>query len=659
MADRFWILGTGNINDTAHWSTSSGGSGGASVPGAGDVANFDSASAAAAYNVTVNVAFAPDAIIYNGVAFKTSQFILSANITLSGNFTFNGNSRINQVLICSNAIGTKRTITCNGTVAVTNTDFKDITGAGSGSWDFSLQTDIGGGTTLTGCSGITFPASVPQYWYKASGAANNWSTAANWYLGTGGSGGAGRVPLIQDFYILDNLSFGATGMTLTQDMPRIPDGTWLGVDGVLPVTNVPTFTTSTAASVFGGMALHTATTGMVLTGSTQTYTFEGRGSYTLTSAGNIWAKGIWENAPGGTLTLQDSFFTSNAANSFALIRGTFDANGNNFTAPWFDCNNSNIYTINLGNGLWTLTSSGNNWSGKVNANATINAADSTIKFTDSTALSKSFTSGGKTFNNFWFAPAAGSADLNIIGGPTFADFKDDGTAAHAVKFTKSTTTNVATFNVNGAGGGGSVRIILDTVDGAGTFTLHCTGAGPISCDWLDIRRSTVDASPLWYAGVNSLNTASNTNWIFTAPPSGDGNLSFLYSQAAVAAETMPGSGNLTHDHSKALIGAETLIGSGGLTLSQILAAIGAETMLSGGSISFDHSKAVLAAETMRASGNLNHTFANQAVGDMYPYAVARYLYKVLTENRIGVVAAENRIGRVPAENRITIIPDDR
>ena len=36
MADRFWILGTGSWSDTAHWSTSSGGSGGANVPTSSD-----------------------------------------------------------------------------------------------------------------------------------------------------------------------------------------------------------------------------------------------------------------------------------------------------------------------------------------------------------------------------------------------------------------------------------------------------------------------------------------------------------------------------------------------------------------------------------------------------------------------------------------------
>lgn len=41
MADRFWVGGTGNINDTARWAATSGGTGGASVPTAADNAFFD------------------------------------------------------------------------------------------------------------------------------------------------------------------------------------------------------------------------------------------------------------------------------------------------------------------------------------------------------------------------------------------------------------------------------------------------------------------------------------------------------------------------------------------------------------------------------------------------------------------------------------------
>lgn len=54
MADRYWVGGTGtwDASDTTHWSATSGGSGGASVPTSSDDVYFNSASNATGYTVT-------------------------------------------------------------------------------------------------------------------------------------------------------------------------------------------------------------------------------------------------------------------------------------------------------------------------------------------------------------------------------------------------------------------------------------------------------------------------------------------------------------------------------------------------------------------------------------------------------------------------------
>lgn len=54
MADRYWVGGTGNWSDTARWSTTSGGSGGASVPTSADDVFFDNNSAAGTFTVTID-----------------------------------------------------------------------------------------------------------------------------------------------------------------------------------------------------------------------------------------------------------------------------------------------------------------------------------------------------------------------------------------------------------------------------------------------------------------------------------------------------------------------------------------------------------------------------------------------------------------------------
>jgi hypothetical protein len=76
---RYWVGGTGNWSDTARWSTSSGGAGGASVPRSHDNVVFNSASNATAYTATVNA-------VTGGIRMKALTIAgpASGNVTLAG-----------------------------------------------------------------------------------------------------------------------------------------------------------------------------------------------------------------------------------------------------------------------------------------------------------------------------------------------------------------------------------------------------------------------------------------------------------------------------------------------------------------------------------------------------------------------------------------------
>ena len=245
------------------------------------------------------------------------------------------------------------------------------------------------------------------------------------------------------------------------------------------------------------------------------------GSYNIDTKGISLACVVFEigvTTQNAAYTLQSNLVLTNSQSAITLSSGSFITNGKTLTIPALNCNNAYTKSLDISNSNIEINYAGFMINAlDIDATTTFTSTNSTIKFTDTTNGNITFAGGGKTYNNIYFSRGASTGSITITGANTFNDFKDDGTAAHSLLFTKSTTNNVATWNVNGAGGGGSVRTILDTADGAGTFTLHGTGTS-LSCDWLDIRRSTVDASPGWYAGANSLNTASNTNWIFTAPP---------------------------------------------------------------------------------------------------------------------------------------------
>lgn len=130
---------------------------GINLNGASIVAN-----AAGAFNINASGNTATVAnFTRTGTAVKTDSLSLSGNLTCTGTFTCNGNSSINRVHVYSGALGTARTITA-ATVAVTNTDFQDITGAGAGSWDLSAVS--GGSGDCGGNTNITFTTAAAQYY---------------------------------------------------------------------------------------------------------------------------------------------------------------------------------------------------------------------------------------------------------------------------------------------------------------------------------------------------------------------------------------------------------------------------------------------------------------------------------------------------------------
>ncbi len=134
----YWVGGTGNWNDpTNHWSTSSGGSGGAgNTPTATDDVVFDALSNTTNYTVTVNAAavckaFTMGAPLTNKVTWAgSSSLAISDSIALTGGTA--GITRTYTGVITFNATSGTKTITLNGVTM--NSDFT-FDGVG-GAWKF-------------------------------------------------------------------------------------------------------------------------------------------------------------------------------------------------------------------------------------------------------------------------------------------------------------------------------------------------------------------------------------------------------------------------------------------------------------------------------------------------------------------------------------------
>jgi collagen type VII alpha len=324
-----------------------------------------------------------------GQANKTGVFNFGLGITVTGTLTLTGNSTTNRFLVQNPTPGATRTLTA-AAVSITNVDFMDITGAGAAA-PFT-------GTSLgdaTGNSGITFDAPTTQTHTASAG--GNWSDVTKW---------TSRVPLPQDSVVID---VNTTG-TLTADMPRLgKDLTFTGFLGTAAFS-------STSNSVFGSVTL---ASGMTVSG-TQSFSFLGRGTHTITSAGKSFTSNFLAlSGPGGTYTQQDAFSHTGTGNN-AISDGTWDANGQAYTGPAVNSNSGRTRTVNLGSGTWTLTGSGTVWS-FATAAMTLTAGTSTIALTASNA-SRTFIGGSLTYATLRYDVASPSQGaLVITGANTFAN----------------------------------------------------------------------------------------------------------------------------------------------------------------------------------------------------------------------------------------------
>ena len=121
MADRYWVLGTGtwDSTNTANWSTSSGGAGGASVPTAADNVFFNANSNVGTNPFTVTMANSPrvcNDFTASGLDGTMTLAGASIDLNVSGSLTFQATNftRTYTGITTFNATTTGKTVTTNG-----------------------------------------------------------------------------------------------------------------------------------------------------------------------------------------------------------------------------------------------------------------------------------------------------------------------------------------------------------------------------------------------------------------------------------------------------------------------------------------------------------------------------------------------------------------
>lgn len=150
MADRYWVGGTGNWSDTAHWSTTSGGTSGASVPTASDNAFFNNSSSTTTFTVTVDVASNCLNFDASGITSTTFKMTFSGTVgfTVAGSWinptsAYYGGGYNGTVTFTATTSG--KTITSNG-VALTNSGQLVIFNGVGGVWTLGSALTLTNGT---------------------------------------------------------------------------------------------------------------------------------------------------------------------------------------------------------------------------------------------------------------------------------------------------------------------------------------------------------------------------------------------------------------------------------------------------------------------------------------------------------------------------------
>lgn len=433
MADRYWVGGTGTWDTTAgtKWSTQSGGTGGASVPGTGDVAIFDSnsnpAGSGASYTVTRTATTAISGLRLANPSAGTLTFAGSGALPISGNDGLDVGATVNYTatgLITYS--GTTTTFTTNG-----NAIAASITVSGGGSITLSGNTATSGVLTFTSGTISLGSNTLSCNTYASTGAStrtldfgtgtfnvtstatttiinqtgSNFSVAGNRTINVTGNASAGitrTITSISNFTQTNtfsiNLTTGAGTVQFTTASLNTTNILSLNTSGFTGTVN--TSSTANELNLYGSLLVGTTTTamnGVFAFVSTNT-------DNTITANGKLANSSFIFNGAGGAWALQDSFTLSNTSTDHAcqLLTGTLNLNNNTLTLNSNSALNASAFrsvgslarTLNFGSsGSIVTNNTGTGTYGAWNTNETL-----TILGTPSVTVNHGNSTGSPTAN---------------------------------------------------------------------------------------------------------------------------------------------------------------------------------------------------------------------------------------------------------------------
>ena len=286
----------------------------------------------------------------------------------------------------------------------------------------------------------------------------------------------------------------------------------------LTFANVAYTVANIALNVYGGLNILGTTP--TFTSGSNGWTFSATsGSHSITTNGELIERPITINAPGGTYSLGSALTMTY---NLTLTAGSFNASNFNATILNFVSNNSNVRSLTMGNGNWTLGAGTDVWNITTSTNMTLTRGTGEIIMPPSGG--GNFRGGGLTYPKIRFR--AGGTYLFTGTNSRFADLIRDSAVvtSFTINFGSGETFFFDDFTISGISP--SVQINI----GSSSTTQHnlSKSSGVVSVNFLSILRSNATGGAAWYAGTGSTNAGSNTGWIFTAPPQASGNMLMVF-----------------------------------------------------------------------------------------------------------------------------------
>ena len=496
MANRYWIGGSGNWTDTAHWSTTSGGSGGADVPTSSDDVFLDENSGLSGAEISLtgsyDTAGCRNITCTSGetysIAYATSDFSIYGDAILEAGLTFDPDG---TYLYLDGTTGDHSFRTNGATL-----NYIELRGNGN----FIFEDDMKVADEFKPSTGTFDPgAHTIEFITAHSGISVGGVTFYNAYFSTPWVTGATN-------YINDSNTFNQL---------KIAPGVKIVIEGSSTQTVSDFDATGTATNVI------TVEKGDISTGPISTGSFINAGKNY--SVGDV----LTVSGGGSNATIRvDSIGPTYG--SELITNGSFTGNANGWTlnTGWAYDSNNVVHSSGTGMLEQSIVYAGTSTTYLVSFDiSNYVSGNFTVWYNRNTTTGVTYSGDGtKTFSitlnltgstYFGIAPST-----DFVGNIDNISVKQVTIVAGAI--ITSTLTNPGTgytvnTNYNITGGTGSSAIYRIGTVVQFPFTLS-KSSGIVECDYLNLSNSTATGGATWYAGSHSINGGNNVGWHFTDVP---------------------------------------------------------------------------------------------------------------------------------------------